>query len=805
MKKYSGAMSVALAAILLNACGEKAPVATEDSNSQAAITPEFRDLNANGVLDVYENSDLPLEARVDDIISRLSLTQKTRLVTGTGMNIEDYNNPTTRVPGAAGYTYPLEELGIPSIALADGPAGLRILPKRKGDDATYYATAFPVATALASTWDTEMLKTVGEAMGNEVLEYGVDVFLAPGMNIHRNPLGGRNFEYYSEDPILSGKMGAAMASGAEARGIGVTLKHYVANNQETNRFLVDTVVSERALREIYLRGFEIAVSEAQPWAIMSSYNKVNGVYTPQSRALLTDVLRGEWGFKGLVMTDWWGGDSAVDQMRAGNDLIMPGEKEEALELEAAVQSNELDEATLDTNLRRILTVILQSPTFAGYQYSNNPDLKAHADIARQAAAEGVVLLKNDGNTLPLADSARNFAVLGNTSYAFISGGTGSGDVNEAYTISLVDALKAKGFVLDEKLENAYRAFIAEEYAKLPERAHFLALEEPIPEMPLSSEQLREMARTADVGLLTIGRNSGEFQDRKIENDFNLSASEQQLITAASQAFHAEGKQLIVILNIGNVVETASWRDKVDAIVLPWQGGQEAGNALVDVLTGAVNPSAKLATTFPKAYEDVPSANSFPGETLSDEVISGIGGYAKGNPSRVKYEEGIYVGYRYYDTFGIEPAYPFGYGLSYTDFDYGSVTLSDENFSDSIQVSVTIRNTGDVAGKEVVQLYLSAPEGSMAKPVKELKGFAKTRHLAPGESQQLQFSLQARDLASFSEERKAWIAEPGDYRVSIGASSRDIRATGSFKLDSELTVVGNLVDLSPERDPETITP
>jgi len=785
------------ALLLVAACGERVgQSATGTPAGQDAVT-DFRDLNGNGTLDPYENPALSVDERVQDILSRLTLGQKSRLVTGTGL--QDYENPDSKVPGAAAYTHPVDELGIPSMVLADGPAGLRILPKRAGDDATYYATAFPVATALASTWSREVLETVGEAMGDEVKEYGVDIFLAPGMNIHRNPLTGRNFEYYSEDPYLSGKLAAAMAEGAESKGIGVTLKHFVANNQETNRFLLDTIVGERALREIYLRGFEIAVKDAQPWAIMSSYNLVNGVYVPQSKKLLTDVLRGEWDFGGVVMTDWWGGDDAVEQMRAGNDLIMPGEEEDVAAIEKAVQDGDLEESTLDTNVRRVLRIILRSPSFNGYQYSDKPDLKANARIARQAAAEGVVLLKNSDDVLPLGKGIRRIAALGNTSYDFISGGTGSGDVNEAYTVSLVDALESRNFVLDEQLANSYRTYIAGEKAKQPKKERFFDVLPPIAEMPVEADQLSDIAARADIGLLTIGRNSGESRDRAIEGDFNLTDFEHDMIDNASRAFHSRGKKLVVILNIGNVVETASWRHKVDAIVLPWQGGQEAGNAVVDILTGQVNPSGKLATTFPKNYSDVPSANNFPGEITSDEVITGIGGLRSGNPSRVKYEEGIYVGYRYYDTFDVEPAFEFGYGLSYTRFEYGSVALDSATFDGSISATVTVTNAGDSAGKEVVQLYVSAPSGGLKKPAKELKAFAKTTELAPGESQELTFTLQGKDLASFDTPKAAWIAANGDYTVSIGASSRDIRTSATFELVEEIVVEETSVALTPSQE------
>jgi beta-glucosidase len=787
-------LPLALTICLTVACGAENPADDETGPQQTLNKANFRDLNGNGMKELYEDSSEPIEQRVNDILSRLSLNQKIKLVMGTGMNTEDYTNPDSKVPGAAGYSYPLDELGIPSIVLADGPAGLRISPARKDDANSYFATAFPIGTVLASTWDADMLTTIGQAMGEEVKEYGVDILLAPGMNIHRNPRGGRNFEYYSEDPYLSGKTAAAMVNGIESNGVGATIKHYVANNQETNRFLVDTIASERALREIYLRGFEIAVKDSQPWAIMSSYNKLNGTYTPQSENLLTTVLRDEWNFQGLVMTDWFAGDDAVAQMNAGNDLIMPGTPKDAEQLAAGLKSGQLDEKTLDRNLQRILTVILQSPSYAAYHYSNKPDLTSHAQTARMAAAEGSVLLKNSGGALPLAKTVSKVAVFGNTSYDFLSGGSGSGDVNEAYTVSLVDGLTSAGYNINTKLASAYQQFIAEQKALQPEKKNFFDLLPPIAEMSLAGDALVSQAADADIALITIGRNSGEFQDRPVVGDFTLTDGEQRLIAEVSAAFHAQSKQVVVILNVGNVVEIASWRDQVDAILLPWQGGQEAGNAIADVLTGKVNPSGKLPTTMPVNYADVSSSKHFPGVETSDEIVTGIGGFAQGKPSRVDYDEGIFVGYRYYDTFKVEPAYAFGHGLSYTRFDYGSANVSAAIFKDSISVSITVTNSGKVAGKEVVQLYLSAPDGSLKKPVKELKGFAKTRLLAPAESQQLTFSLNVKELASFDESRSSWVADKGVYRVNIGASSRDIRQTATFNLQEERIAEKRLAEL-----------
>ncbi len=763
----------------------------------------FNDRNHNNKLDIYEDTSAPVTARADDLISRLTLEQKVKMVTGTGFSVSGVGG-SEKVPGAAGSTFEIPELGIPAMVLTDGPAGVRIEPKRENDDATYYATAFPIATLLASSWDKTLVAEVGAAMGEEVKEYGADIFLAPGMNIHYNPLGGRNFEYYSEDPYLSGNLAASIVNGIESNGVGATIKHFVTNSAETSRMWMDAHVNERAYRELYLRGFEIAVKESQPWAIMTSYNKVNGTYTSQDEVLLTDVLRGEWGFEGLVMTDWFAGDSAPAQMQAGNDLIMPGMPDQRQAIIDAVKNGTLDESTLDRNLRKIFTVMFASPSFNHYDYSDKPDLKGHAEVARQAAAEGVVLLKNEGDALPLTGS-QTVAAFGNTSYEFIAGGTGSGDVNEAYTVSLVQGLENSPLKVERSLQKTYDAFMTAEKAKQPEKKNFFDLLPPLPEYEPSEAMVAKLADSTDVALITLGRNAGEFQDRGVEGDFDLTDAEQSLITKVSKAFHAKGKKVVVALNIGNVIETASWRDKVDAIVLPWQGGQEAGNALVDVLTGKVNPSGKLATTFPVSYSDVSSSDSFPGFNVSDEEVKDpyIGLFV-GHHSQLNYEDGVYVGYRYYDAFNIAPAYPFGYGLSYSSFGYSDLQVTSNDGKGNVTLSATISNQGDAAGKEVVQLYVSAPKGSLAKPVKELKGFTKTAALRPGQSEKVTFTLTPKLLASFNPAQRAWVADAGEYTLMLGASSADFRATATINLATPVIADKVSVTLNPSPKVKEIT-
>ena len=717
------------------------------------------------------------QAPVSEIVKLMTLEEKASIVAGTGMRFGGHGpvvgEADGRVPGAAGNTMSLSRFGIQGTVLSDGPAGVRIDPFRKGDSTkSYYATAWPVGTLLASSWDTSLVKRVGVGFGNEIREYGIDVILAPGMNIQRNPLNGRNFEYFSEDPYVTGFMAAAIVNGIQSNGAGTSIKHFAANNEETNRNSINAIISERALREIYLRGFEIAVKHAQPYTVMSSYNKINGTYTSESNDLLTKILRDDWGFKGMVMTDWFGGHDPVAQMKAGNNLLEPGTPKQQQAIIDAVKSGTLDVKVLDKNVEQVLLYILKTPSFKKYQYSDKPDLKAHAALSREAAAQGMILLKNDKGTLPL-NKGQKVALFGVGGYKPVIGGTGSGAVVVAYKVALEEGLSQMGFAPDGSLKTLYTAQISADLKSHPEKNMVLGSPHLVPEPDLKPDDISAAANQDDIAIFTIRRNAGEGADRK-EADFTLSAIETTQINAVADAFHAKGKKLVVVLNIGGVIETASWRDIPDAILLAWQPGLEAGNAIADVLSGAVDPSGKLAQTFPVKYEDVPSAKYFPG-TPAD------------HPTEVVYQEGIYVGYRYYNTFGVKTAYPFGYGLSYTKFAYSNLKLSSPTFHNKLSATVTITNTGAVAGKEVVQLYLKAPNAGLDKPSEELKGFAKTRLLKPGELQTLTLTFTEKDLASFNTDASAWIADAGKYEVKIGASSEDIKLVKSFTL-AKTTVV-----------------
>lgn len=740
-------------------------------------------------------------ASVDEVVEAMTLEEKAHLVVGTGMAGFSGENAVvgeTRklVPGAAGMTYPIERLGIPSVVLADGPAGLRINPTREGDSQTYYCTHFPIGTLLASTWDQQLVEKVGEAIGNEVLEYGTDVLLAPALNIHRNPLCGRNFEYYSEDPVVSGKIAAAYVRGVQSNGVGTSVKHFALNNQETNRMANDAHVSQRALREIYLKGFEIVVRESDPWTVMSSYNYLNGIYTSENPELQTAMLRDEWGFRGMVMTDWFGGKDAVAQMVAGNDMLQPGTDKQYEMIVSGVKEGRLDEAVLDRNVKRILEMILRTPRFQGYRFSNKPDLEAHAAVTRQSATEGMVLLKNENEALPLSAGTKRIALLGCTSYDFIAGGTGSGNVNRAYTVSLLDGLKQAGYELDGELKTAYEQHIAAENERnRPDTTNRFAMFLPRPrptEMMIPAARLQALAKANDVALITLGRTSGEFLDRK-KADFELTREEKALLNDVCRAFHAAGKKVVVVLNIGGVIETASWKNRPDAILCAWQAGQEGGNSVADVLSGKASPSGKLTMTFPVHFADAASSANFPIDIAANMDISNSGEKKNSlkNVDYTDYEEDIYVGYRYFDTFGKEVSYPFGYGLSYTTFEYAAPRV--ETTEDAYLVSVQITNTGKRAGKEAVQLYVAAPDRATAnKPEKELKAFAKTRELQPGETETLVLKLPKANLASFDTASSAWVVTPGSYDLLLGASSRDIRAKAAVDAAASSVPVGDLL-------------
>ena len=752
---------------------------------------------------------------IDEVLKAMTLEEKAKLLVGGANNFFGtgavVGGEADLVAGAAGTSPAIPRLGIPATVLTDGPAGVRIDPTRKGTSQTFYATAFPIGSCLASTWNTELVAKVGEAIGNETKEYRCDVILGPGMNLHRNPLCGRNFEYYSEDPLVTGKIAAAYINGVQSQGAGVSAKHFAVNSQETDRTSVDERVSQRAARELYLRGFEIAVRESNPWTIMASYNKVNGTFSMGNHDLLTSILRDDWGYKGIVMTDWIGireGLTTISEVHAGNDLMEPGQPAQVEEIIKGVKEGKLDIADVDRNVRRMLEYIVKTPSFHQYPASNKPDFKAHAAITRQSAAEGIVMLKNNG-ALPWKNGAvKTVALFGENSYDFLSGGTGSGCVHPPYVVDMLEGLKNAGISSSETLTDIYRKYIAYARVKFQAERHpakwfqtEMMGQQKYPEIGLSPIAVNKEVAAADAAIITIGRQAGEGIDRDIATEFNLIPEEQALIKDVCNAFHAAGKPVIVIINSGSVIETASWSGYPDAILCAWQPGMEGGNSIADLLTGKVSPSGKLTMTWPIAATDHPSTKNFPGnlDFYTYELMKADKKPVPGH-DYTNHEEDIYVGYRYFDSFNKNVAYPFGYGLSYTTFEYSKPAVKVNG--NKITVQVTIKNSGKTAGKEIAQVYVVAPKGTIEKPQHELKGFAKTRELRPGESQTLTIQMEKRDLASFDEANSRWLTEAGTYTFEIGASSRDIRGTAVANLTEYTERVSNV--LAPKQKLNLLT-
>ncbi|MGP8305499.1 glycoside hydrolase family 3 C-terminal domain-containing protein [Vibrio sp. YIC-376] len=812
-----------------------------------------------------------LEVQAQELVSKMTADEKLHMVIGPGFFATPINlDPKKAVAGTVGYINGVknEETGvdIQATKLMDGPAGIRITATVDGDPNTYYATNFPSATVLASTWNTALVQQVGAAAGEEGKEYGVDIWLAPGMNIQRHPLAGRNFEYFSEDPLISGMMGAAIVNGAQSQGIGTTIKHYVANNSETNRRTSNTVITPRAMREIYLRGFKYTVQHAQPWAMMSSYNLVNGTQVGEREDLMDTIARDEWGFEGLVMSDWWAGWDPIAMLKAGVDVIEPGGQwrfghsdDWFPYIEAAYANGELTDDVLDRNIVRTLKQVLKTPSSLGYEFSRTPDLAAHAAIALQAAEEGIVLLKNTGSVLPLSTATANIASFGIGQMATLPVGGGSGSVESEHITTINEGLEDKGFTLNTALVSAYEvAFNTSHFAGSMDVANDsdsnpdvysgdndfnpdkycqggAAPGETNPagsfsvcrELNLTDAQITAAADSSNVAVITLTRTTAEGSENPERTDeltypmnkgYYLNALEESLISRVSAAFHNQNKPVIVVLNTGNTIDTIKWRDQVDGILVTYLPGQTAGTALANILSGDVNPSGKLAQTFPLGLDSVSSysedGGSFPGKYEDNYVNEGPSDVPELNYDdqvvanndhrdfNQYYSDDIYVGYRYNSTFNVDVAYPFGFGLSYTTFDFAnsalvSNTLNSEGSNGSVTIKTTVRNTGGLAGKEVAQVYVSAPDGKLAKPEIELKAFAKTDEIAVGGSQELTLNIPAETLASFNADSNQWIIEPGSYVAHVSNSS-DLQSgqSVSFTINQEI-VVG-------ETTPDTLT-
>jgi beta-glucosidase len=655
-------------------------------------------------------------ARARELVKRMTLEEKALLLSGDGWWA----------------THEIERLGIPSISLTDGPHGVR-----KGQGAglseSVPATCFPTASALACSWDPDLVRRIGVALGEESQAIDVQILLGPGVNMKRSPLGGRNFEYFSEDPLLTGRLAVAYIEGVQSQGVGTSLKHYAVNNQEFERMATSSNLDERTLNEIYLPAFEIAVKEARPWTVMSAYNLVNGVYASEHRQLLQDILRERWGFTGFIMSDWGGVNDRVAGLNAGTDLEMPGSGDyNAGKIAAAVQDGEFPAEKLDESVAKVLAVILK--TKDSHKESVGFDIGQHHALARHAGGESIVLLKNADAVLPLnMAKLSKIAVIGAFAKTPRYQGAGSSQVNPT------------------KVSNAYSELIeiAGGEGKFVYAPGY-TVEGDVTNSLL--EEARQAAASAEVAIVFAGLPDSYESEGFDRSSLDMPAGHNKLIESVSGV----QRNMVVVLMNGSAI-TMPWADRAKAILEGFLGGQAGGGAIADVLTGKINPSGKLAETFPKRIEDTPAYPNFPGRN-----------------GQAFYGEGVFVGYRYYDKRDIEPLFPFGYGLSYTSFSYTDIKVSAPSIkdSDSLTVEVAVKNIGTVPGKEVVQLYVHEQKPAVVCPEKELKAFAKVA-LAPTEEKTVTLRLSKRDFAHYDPTLQDWSVSPGNFDILAGGSSRDL--------------------------------
>ncbi|HMD76088.1 MAG TPA: glycoside hydrolase family 3 C-terminal domain-containing protein [Terracidiphilus sp.] len=713
----------------------------------------------------YKDASLPAEKRVADLLSRMTLEEKAAMLSGSGWM----------------ESAPIERLGIPAIKMADGPMGVRswagssAITSLPGAPPKVLATSFPAGVATAATWDTDLVQREGQAIGQEVKALGRDMILGPTVNINRVPLWGRNFEGYGEDPYLAAQLGVAYIRGVQGEGVIPAIKHFDANNEEFERHRIDEQIDERTLHEIYLPAFKAAVQDAGVWSVMSAYNKVNGVHCAESVPLLRDILQKEFGFKGFVVSDWGSTYSTAATVNAGMDLEMPGGPPmrawlanprmqssgngagwlTADKVLAEVKAGHITEATLDDNVGRILRVIFVSGLFDHpHTGGGEVDTPAQRAVALQGATEGIVLLKNAASLLPLdAKKIHSIAVIGSNAATARTGGGGSSLVRPAYAIAPLDGIR-------ERAGNGIAVKFALGVGMDGEDP---AVDTPAVRAGLLKEAT-DLAAHADVAVVVVGRYpklEGEGFDVAT---MDLPAGQDELIQAVEQA----NPRTIVVLNTGDPVTMTKWIGQTLALLDMWYSGQEGGHALASILFGDANPSGKLPVSFPKKWEDSPAYGHYPGENL-----------------KVNYAEGIYVGYRYFDTKNVEPLFPFGFGLSYTKFEYSGLTVTPyisagkAGLTGAV-VSLKVRNAGSRAGAEVVELYVHDGHSKIDRPAHELKGFKRVE-LKPGETQTVAFTLGRGALSYWSPEKKAWTADPGTFEIQLGASSRDIRLRAPLAL------------------------
>ena len=716
----------------------------------------------------YKNPQTPVEERVADLLKRMTLEEKATMLSGSGWM----------------ESAPVERLGIPAIKMADGPMGVRswapggsAVTNAANSPLKVESTAFPSGEVMASTWDTDLVQREGKAIAQEVKALGRDMILGPTVNINRQPLWGRNFEGYGEDPYLSGQLAVAYVHGVQGEGVIPSVKHFAANNEEFERHRINATISERALHELYLPAFKAAVQQGGAWNVMSAYNKVNGAHCAENDYLLDQVLKKEFGFKGFVVSDWGSTYSTAPTVNAGMDLEMPGgpyvktwlQTPRAIEsgsgdgwlvtekVVAAVKAGEISEATVNDNVSRILRVIFESGIFDhAHAGGGDVDTAEQQAVALQGATEGIVLLKNSGALLPLEKGKiHSIAVIGPNAAVARTGGGGSSMVRPKLAAAPLDAIK--GRAEKDGIDVQYALGVGMEG------------EDPAKDTPEArAESIKaaaDAAAKADVAVVIVGRyNKLESEGFDVKT-MDLPVGQDELIAAVEKA----NPRTVVVLNTGDPVTMTKWLGATPALVDMGYGGQAGGLALTAILFGDANPSGKLPVGWPKRYEDNPAYGNYPGKDLE-----------------VNYAEGIYVGYRYYDTKNVEPQFPFGYGLSYTKFEYSDLRVVNfTTFSGSVRssgalVKVNVRNTGSRAGAEVVQVYLHEGHSKIDRPAHELKAFQRVE-LSPGESKTVQFQLNHDAFSYWNPETKAWQADPGTFEVQVGASSRDIRLRGNVEL------------------------
>lgn len=668
--------------------------------------------------------------KLPEIISSLNMSEKFALLTGKD------NWRTTGI----------ERVGIPSITVSDGPHGLRKVEQGpNGEEATIEAVCFPTLASLAATWNPDLVRKVGKALGEECGAMGVDVILGPGVNIKRTPLCGRNFEYFSEDPLLAGELAAAYVDGVQSMNVGTSLKHFAANNQEFDRLQINSEIDSRTLREIYLKPFEIAVKKSQPWTVMCAYNRLNGIYCCENRSLLNDLLKEEWGFQGFVVSDWRAVHDRVKSLKAGLELEMPFNPASAAALQAAYQRGEIGEAEIDAALERLLNIVFRAVESRNKR-PKTYDPGRHHELAKEAALEGITLLKNEPEILPINKrKVKRILVVGELAEKPVIQGDGSAHVKPLKVDSPLEQLKklaGAGMQIDY-----YPVFHADQ--PTVDRLNYAL----------------EASQNADLVLIFAGNRQGiegEFYDRSA---ITLAPEMERVISSIA----SQNPNTAVIVEAGSAIDMSAWINQVKVVVFAWYGGQAMGSALAEILFGLANPSGKIAETFPLKIEDTPAFGSHPGNGFTSP-----------------YKEGIMVGYRYYDTYHREVLFPFGHGLSYTTFDYSDLRITPSNVMEEEELTVgfKVKNNGGMTGKEVVQLYVRDVAARGLRPEKELKAFAKVE-LRPGEEREVQFKLNREAFAYFNTSLNSWLVESGEFLILVGSSSRDIRLPGRVRVDARI--------------------